>query len=77
MRRKINISVDEKLNYHHKQIAEWLKKLHFRKQFFGGVSEKDVWKKIDELNDMYEVALAAERVRYETMIEHYKKPIGV
>lgn len=55
------------------EIAEWLENIRFRKQFFGGVSEQDVWKKIGELNDMYQVALKAERVRYDTMIENYKK----
>lgn len=56
-----------------KEIAEWLENLRFRKQFFGGVGEEDVWKKIGELNDMYEAALRDERTRYDTMIEHYKK----
>lgn len=56
-----------------KRIAKWLDKLHFRKQFFGGVSEGDVWKKIAELHGMYEDALKAEQIRYDTMIEHYKQ----
>lgn len=56
-----------------KEIAEWLDKVRFRKKFFGGLDEEDVWKKIDELNSMYEIMLEAERVRYDTMIEHYKK----
>ena len=56
-----------------KEIAEWLEKVSFRKKFFGGLDEQDLWKKIDELNNMYGAALEAERVRYDTMIEHYKK----
>lgn len=56
-----------------KEIAEWLDKVRFRKKFFGGLDEHDLWKKIDELNTMYEAALEAERVRYDTLIEHYKK----
>lgn len=55
------------------KIADWLEKVRFRKKFFGGVDEQNVWKKIDELNHMYEALLEAERVRYHTMIEHYKK----
>lgn len=55
------------------QIAEWLKKMKFRKNLFGGVSEPDVWKKIGELNTMYEQALRAERVRYDTLLEHFRK----
>ncbi|MBW4827420.1 MAG: hypothetical protein KZY61_07445 [Clostridiaceae bacterium] len=68
-----NISVDQKLNNEQKKIAEWLENIRFRKQFFGGVSEQDVWKKIGKLNDMYEAALNAERIRYNIMIENYKK----
>lgn len=51
------------------KIANFLKKVKFRKQIFGGVSEKDVWTKIRELNDMYREALLAERVRYDTLID--------
>ena len=55
------------------KIAQWMEKVRFRKKFFGGVSEQDVWKKIEELNKMYEASLEAERVRYDTLIDHYKK----
>ena len=37
------------LNSEQQNIVEWLKKVRFQKQLFGGVSEQDVWKKIDEL----------------------------
>lgn len=52
-----------------KSICEWLSQVQFRKAVFGGVQESDVWKKIAELNTMYENALAAERVRYDTLLE--------
>ncbi len=68
-----DFSKGKELNYMQKRIAKWLTKLRFRRQFFGGVNEGDVWNKIVELNSMYEAALMAERVRYDTMIEHYKK----
>ena len=60
------------LNSEQQNIVEWLKKVRFQKQLFGGVSEHDVWKKIDELNKLYEAALAAERIRYETLLQEYK-----
>lgn len=60
-------------NGNFKELANWLEKLRFRKKFLGGVNEQDVWKKIGELNAMYEAALKAERARYDAMIEHYKK----
>ena len=40
---------------------------------FGGVDEADVWKKLEELNGLYDEALLAERVRYDTLIEQYRK----
>lgn len=56
------------VNSEQQNIIEWLKKVRFRKQLFGGVSEQDVWKKIDELNKLYDAALVAERIRCETLI---------
>ena len=50
------------------RIAEWLRKVKFRKQIFGGVSQADVFKKIGELNDMYRGALIAERARYDALL---------
>ena len=57
------------INSEQQNIVEWLKKVRFRKQLFGGVSEQDVWKKIDELNKLCNAALAAERIRYETLLK--------
>ena len=42
------------LNHEQKRIMAWLKKVRFRKKLFGGVSERDVWKKIEELNRLLE-----------------------
>ena len=47
--------LDEKF----KEIREWLSSVSFKKAKFGGVDEADVWKKIDELNSLYEKALIA------------------
>ncbi|MBQ8200167.1 MAG: hypothetical protein IJZ74_00190 [Clostridia bacterium] len=51
-----------------KKIADWLGKLKLRKVMFGGVSEKQVWKRIGELNEMYQAMLQAERARYEVLL---------
>lgn len=56
-----------------KHIAEWLKKLKFRKRLFGGVSEANVWRRIGELNELYERALIAERARYDALIEEARR----
>ena len=59
------------VNLEQEKIKDWLEKVKFRKQFIGGVSEQDVWRKIRELNALYEQALGAERVRYDTLIAEY------
>lgn len=51
-----------------KKIAKWLKGMKLRPVFFGGVSEKQVWKRIGELNEMYQQMLAVERARYEVLL---------
>lgn len=57
------------------KIADYLEKLRFRRQFFGGVSEQDVWKKINELNELYQEALKIQAIKYETKLELYKNPM--
>lgn len=60
-----------------RRIAAWLQNVKFRKQVFGGVSEKDVWTKIGELNEMYNQALLAERARYDALLaERDRKKAG-
>lgn len=54
-----------------KRIAGWLQKVHFRRAMLG-VNERDVWKKIAELNEMYQELLRAERIRYDTLLEQQK-----
>ena len=69
--------MSEKLEFPPKQeekIRDFLQKVKFRKRIFGGVSEKDVWTKIGELNEMYRQALLAERSRCDALIaEHDQK----
>ncbi|MDO5400376.1 MAG: hypothetical protein Q4F17_05255 [Eubacteriales bacterium] len=57
------------LSCEQEKILSWLKKVRFRRAVLGGVSEADVWKKIGELNAMYEAALAAERTRYDALLK--------
>ena len=58
----------DKLSREQKKIAQWLKQVKFRKTLFGGVNEHDVWKKIGELNELYNEALVAERARYDALL---------
>lgn len=68
-----NTPIKEVINLEQERIIDWLKKVKFKKQFIGGVDEQDVWKKINELNEMYEDALKAERIRYDVLLEAEKK----
>ncbi len=62
-----------KLSQAQRHIADWLDTVHFRKKYFGGVDEADVWKKLDELNTMYDNALMTERARYDALLERQKQ----
>lgn len=57
------------------EISEWLKHVHFRRNYLGGVKEQDVWNKISELNMMYQEALQAEKIKYDTMMEWFEKTV--
>lgn len=59
-----------------KRIRQWLKQVRFRKTLFGGVDERDVWKKIGELNELYNAALVAERARYDALLEQQGILVG-
>lgn len=67
-----DVSKKQELSKEQQEIAEWLDKVRFKKQIFGGVSETDVWNKISELNEMYNKALIAERARYDTLLNQYR-----
>lgn len=54
------------------EIGTWLETVRFRKKAVGGVDPADVWKKIEELNGLYEKALLAERVRYNLLIRQLR-----
>lgn len=57
-------------------IASWLRKVKFRRKIFGGVSEADVWTKIGQLNEMYNQAIYAERVRYDALLAEHDRAKG-
>lgn len=68
MRETPDFGDSKPLNREQERIREWLKQVHFKQTVFGGVEEADVWKKIAELNALYETALAAERARYDALL---------
>lgn len=64
---------EEGLSREQQKIARWLKKLKFHKGIFGGVRETEVWKRMNELNSLYEEALAAERARCDALIQEARE----
>lgn len=40
---------------------------------FGGVDEIHLWKKLEELNQIYETSLSTERARYDALIADHQK----
>lgn len=50
------------------RIVKYLQQLKFKRKLFG-VDEADVWKKIQELNHMYEESLKWERKRYDLLLK--------
>lgn len=59
-----------------KEIREWLSHVRFRRALLGGVREADVWKKIAELDTLYEKLLEAERIRYDALLKERTKGMG-
>lgn len=58
------------------EIAELFKKLRFRKRLFGGVSEKDVWKKLEQIQNEYRSAYEAQAQRYEGRLQERDEQIA-
>ena len=66
-------SAAEPQSEEHERIIEFFKKLRFRKKMFGGVDERVVWKKLEELDRLYEEAIRAEKLRGKALINEYKR----
>ncbi|MBU5459204.1 hypothetical protein [Anaerostipes sp. MSJ-23] len=58
---------------HQDQIAQWLKKVKFKRKIIGGVNEADVWKKIGQLDEKYQAALHDQKIYYEALLEEARK----
>lgn len=56
-------------------IAELFKTLRFRKQIVGGVSEIDVWKKLNKIQEEYRSAYEIQQERYEARLQERDEEI--
>lgn len=62
------VSEEENSWQQENRIVKYLQQLKFKRKLFG-VDEADVWKKIQELNHMYEESLKWERKRYDLLLK--------
>ena len=65
----------EPLSAEQEKLRAWFRTVHFRKNLFGGINERQLWKKLDELNHLYEEALIAERARYDALLAAKDFPV--
>ena len=56
-----------------KAVLDWIENVKFKRRRFGGVDEADVWRKIEELNRLYEKLLIADRAKYTVVIRSLQK----
>ena len=61
------------LNHEQEKLRQWFQKVKFRKVLFGGVDEIQLWKKLEELNQIYETSLSAERARYDALLADHQR----
>lgn len=50
-------------------IAEFFKTMRFQKKFIGGVSEKSVWRQLEQLQKEYRSAYEIQQGIYENLLQ--------
>lgn len=63
-------------NPEYQRVAAYLSAVRFKRKAVGGLDPADVWKKLEELNGLYEDALLAERVRCNLLIRQVRMSGG-
>lgn len=61
------------LSREQEELLQWFRNVKFRKKLVGGVDEEYLWKKLEELNGLYDAAIRAERVRYDALIREHTR----
>lgn len=72
-KKDVEFGTDRIISHEHEKLLQWFQTVKFRKTLFGGVDEAYLWKKLEELNGLYETALVAERARYDALLEKQKR----
>lgn len=50
-------------------VAQYIKKMRFRKKLFGGLDEADVWRQIELLHHEYEAVFIAQEIKHKEELE--------
>ncbi|MGX7105912.1 hypothetical protein [Globicatella sanguinis] len=50
-----------------------MENVKFRKQLMGGVNEADLWKKINELNRLYQQAFHDQEIYYRALLDEQSR----
>ncbi len=58
------------------EVALYLQNLKFHKTFLFGLSEVDVWKKLEDLHNEYQSAFDAQEARCQALLEERDRLIG-
>ncbi len=61
------------INHEQEELIQWFRDVRFRKRLIGGVDEEHLWKKLEELNGLYDAAIKAERARYDALIREHTR----
>lgn len=57
-------------------LARTFQEMKFRKKLLGGVDEKDVWKKLEELQQEYETAYHRQAAYYQALLEERDRALA-
>lgn len=57
-------------------IADALSTMKFRKKIFGGVDEADVWKKLEQLQQTYQLVYDEQAAYYQALLDEREEALA-
>ena len=57
-------------------IADALSAMKFRKKIFGGVDEADVWKKLEQLQQTYQLVYDEQAAYYQALLDEREEALA-
>lgn len=55
------------------ELTHLFEQMKFRKKWLGGVDERDVWKKLEQLQQVYEQAYQRQAAYYQALLEQQER----